>query len=428
MEPAFPDGGARIRKRALAFGEILAGMATSASSIPDRTEVVSASDAADRLRGVDILRGAVIVLMAVDHVRWFLSDARFDPTDPALTTPGLFFTRWITHFCAPVFMVLAGAGAWLSLGRGRSRRDAAWYLFTRGAWLILLEATVARLGWQFNFDYGYTGALVFWALGWSMIVLAVLSLLPAGIIAAAAFLMIAGHNLLDGITAERLGHWSWLWIVLHQPGTVQPAPGVTVFVLYPLVPWIGVMAAGYVLGPVLRRPAPQRNRMLVGLGVALCLGFLALRIGNLYGDPSPWTQQETWWRTALSFLDTTKYPASLLFLLMTIGPALALLPALDRWRGPLADAVRTLGRVPLFFWLLHVPLIHLVALGFSLVRYGEVIPWLVRNPPTPLPSGYGYGLPVVWAVTLAVVLMLYPLCVWFAGVKAQRKRWWLSYL
>ncbi|HEU5042099.1 MAG TPA: heparan-alpha-glucosaminide N-acetyltransferase domain-containing protein, partial [Gemmatimonadales bacterium] len=322
----------------------------------------------ERMRGPDILRGAVILLMVIDHVRWFLSDARFDPTDPTLTTPGLFFTRWITHFCAPVFMLLAGAGARLSLARGRSRRDLARYLLTRGLWLLLLEVTVARFGWQFNLDYGYTGALVFWALGWSMIALAGLVLLPRGAIAAVAFGMILGHNLFDRVEPAAWGAWSWLWTVLHAPGNVALAPGVQLFVLYPLVPWIGVMAAGYLFGAVLELPAERRDRALVRLGLGLTAAFAGLRLLNGYGDPAPWSSQSSWWRTALSFLNTTKYPASLLFLLMTLGPAIAVLPRLDRLRGPIAEAVRTLGRVPLFFWLLHVPVIHLVALALSLSR------------------------------------------------------------
>ena len=392
------------------------------------TGPVPAGPRPERLRGPDILRGTVILLMVIDHVRWFLSEARFDPTDPALTTPGLFFTRWITHFCAPVFMLLAGAGARLSLGRGRTRPALARYLLTRGLWLLLLELTVARLGWQFNLDYGYTGLLVFWALGWSMIALAGLVLLPRPVIAAVAFGMILGHNLLDAIEPAAWGRFAWAWTVLHAPGEVTPAHGVTLFVLYPLVPWIGVMAAGYLFGELLERPAGRRTRVLVRLGVGLTLLFAGLRLLNGYGDPEPWSPQAAWWRTGLSFLDTTKYPASLLFLLMTLGPAIAVLPWLERLRGPAAEAVRTLGRVPLFFWLLHVPLIHLVALALSVARYGEVIPWLLRNPPTPLPEGYGYGLPVVYLVTAAVALALYPVCVRFARLKQRRRDPWLDYL
>jgi len=380
------------------------------------------------VRGLDVLRGLVIVLMVIDHVRYFLSSARFDPTDPAQTTAALFFTRWITHFCAPVFMLLAGAGAYLSLGRGRTKPEVSRFLLTRGLWLLLLEFTVARFGWQFNLDYGFSSALVFWALGWSMIALAALVWLPVPWVAALGVLMIAGHNLLDGVEPGDWGSLGWLWTILHQPGLLTVGSGVQFFVLYPLIPWIGVMAAGYAFGQLATLPSSRRDRIYLVLGAALTVGFVLLRLGNWYGDPAAWTAQKTGWRIALSFLNTTKYPASLLFLLMTLGPAIALLPALERVRGPLAEMLLTIGRVPLFFWLLHVPLIHLVALAFSLARYGEIIPWLVRNPPTPLPEGYGYGLAVVYAVTFAVVAALYPLCRWYAGVKRRRRDPWLSYL
>jgi uncharacterized membrane protein len=394
------------------------------ASPPAPSPVAVGAPPAERVRGLDLMRGIVIVLMVIDHVRWFLSSARFDPTDPTQTTVALFFTRWVTHFCAPAFMLLAGAGAYLSLGRGRTRGELSWFLLTRGLWLILLEVTVARFGWQFNFDYGYTGLLVFWALGWSMIALAGLVRLPLPWVAAIGLLMIATHNLFDGVEAAR----SWLWTILHQPGPLMLRPGVAVFVLYPLVPWIGVMAAGYAFGWPATLPPARRDRIYLRLGVALTAAFVVLRLGNVYGDPSPWSAQETSWRTALSFLNTTKYPASLLFLLMTLGPAVAALPWLERSRGRAADVLLTFGRVPLFFWLLHVPLIHLVAVGLSLARYGEVIPWLYRNPSTPLPEGYGYGLAVVYVVTVGVGAVLYPVCRWYAGVKRRRKDAWLSYL
>jgi uncharacterized membrane protein len=397
-------------------------------SPPVTLDVAAERPRASRVRGLDVMRGLVIVLMVIDHVRYFLSSARFDPTDPAQTTVALFFTRWITHFCAPVFMLLAGAGAYLSLGRGRTRGDASWFLLTRGLWLLVLELTMARFGWQFNLDYGFSSALVFWALGWSMIALAALVWLPVRWVTAFGLLMIAGHNLFDGIGAADWGAWGWLWTILHQPGELTLGSGARVFVLYPLIPWIGVMALGYAFGHLATPPPARRDRIYLALGGAVTAGFVVLRLATWYGDPAPWTVQSSGWRTALSFLNTTKYPASLLFLLMTLGPAIALLPRLEGMRGRLGGILLTIGRVPLFFWLLHVPLIHLIALAFSLVRYGEVIPWLVRNPPTPLPEGYGYGLATVYAVTLLVVAALYPLCRWYAGVKQRRRDPWLSYL
>ncbi|HEU5170987.1 MAG TPA: heparan-alpha-glucosaminide N-acetyltransferase domain-containing protein [Gemmatimonadales bacterium] len=383
---------------------------------------------APRLGSIDLLRGAVIVLMALDHVRYFVSDARFDPTDPARATVALFFTRWVTHFCAPVFMFLAGLGAWLSLGRGRDVASLSRFLWTRGLWLVLLEVTFARAAWQFNFDYGYTSALVLWALGWCMVALAGLVRLRPESAGWTGVGMIVAHNMFDGLQAAELGPLGPLWMILHEPGTITLAPGVELFVLYPLVPWIGVMAAGYGFGPLFRRPPAERDRLCLRLGLGLTAAFVVLRLVNGYGDPAPWAVQATPWRTALSFLNTTKYPPSLQFLLMTLGPAIALLPRLDCARGPLAGAVRTFGRVPLFFWLLHVPVIHLAAVALSVGRYGAVIPWLVRNPPAAAPQGYGYSLAVVYAVTIAVVAALYPVCRWFAGVKQRRRDGWLGYL
>jgi uncharacterized membrane protein len=369
-----------------------------------------------------------MVLMALDHVRYFLMDVRVNPTDAATTTVPLFFTRWITHLCAPVFMFLAGVGARLSLGRGRNPGSLSRFLLTRGLWLVLLELTVARAAWQFNFDYGYSAALVLWALGWSMVALAAMVHLPDRWILLVGGATVLLHNLADGVSAPAFGDRGWLWTILHEPGTIPLGSGAGLFVLYPLVPWIGVMALGYASGPIFSSAPPLRDRTCVRLGLGLLAAFMILRLANRYGDSSAWSVQASLTRTALAFLDTTKYPASLLYLLMTLGPALLLVPLFDRLQGRFGDVLRVLGQVPLFFWLLHVPLIHGVAVALSLVRYGTVIPWLVRNPPVDQPPDYGYGLPVVYLVTIAVVAVLYPACRWFAGVKKRRRSLWLSYL
>lgn len=382
----------------------------------------------ERARGVDLLRGIVIVLMVLDHVRYFLSDARFDPTDPDRTTAALFLTRWVTHFCAPTFMVLACVGAHLSLSRGRDRATLSWFLLTRGLWLVVLELTVARLGWMFNLDYRYTSALVLWALGWCMVALAAIAWLPRPVIAALSLCLIVGHNGLDGVTPESLGRWAWVRTILHVPGPIQLGDGYVFDVWYPLVPWIGVMAGGYVLGPLFQAPSAVRDRILLRAGLGMSVAFVVLRWLNEYGDPTPWKVHAGVDRTVFAFLATTKYPPSLQFLLMTVGPALAVLPWLDQGHSRLAKMIRTIGRVPLFFWLLHVPLIHAVAVGLSLVRYGTVVPWLVRNPPIDPPSGYGYSLVVVYGVSLAVVAALYPACRWFGRLKQRRRDAWLSYL
>ncbi len=381
-----------------------------------------------RLDSVDLLRGIVIVIMALDHARDFFTSARFDPADLTQTTAPIFLTRWITHFCAPVFVFLAGTAAFLYQSRGRSRAEVSRFLLTRGLWLVLLELTVVRWAWMFNFNY--TTELLFvqviWEIGVSMVVLAGLVYLPLRAVAAVGIAMVVGHNLLDGIAPQSLGPWGALWTILHVQAPIQLGGGRTLLVIYPLIPWIGVMAAGYAFGTLLLRPAPERRRLLLMLGGGLTLGFLALRAANVYGDPAPWTLQESAGRTVLSFLNTTKYPPSLQFLLMTLGPAIAVLPFLERLTGPAARAVTVFGRVPLFFYVLHLYLIHALVVivgtlaGFDPQSFLRV--WIFN------PEGWGYGLPVVYLVWAGVVLALYPACRWFAGVKARRRDVWLSYL
>jgi uncharacterized membrane protein len=381
-----------------------------------------------RLDSVDLLRGLVIVIMALDHARDFFTSVRFEATDLTQTTAPLFLTRWITHFCAPVFVFLAGTSAFLYQARGKSRAEVSRFLLTRGLWLVLLEWTVVRWAWMFNFNY--TTELLFvqviWVLGLSMMVLAGLLYLPPGAVAAVGIVMIAGHNLFDGVTPDALGRWGPLWTLLHVQGPIPLGGERILFVIYPLIPWIGVMAVGYAFGRLLLRPAEERRRLLLGLGLGLTAAFLLLRAVNVYGDPAPWSLQASSGRTVLSFLNTTKYPPSLLFLLMTLGPAIALLPLFERLRGPFARAVLVYGRVPLFFYVLHLFLIHALALlvgtlaGFDPRSFLRV--WLF------LPEAWGYGLPVVYLVWAGVVLALYPACRWFAGVKARRREAWLSYL
>src|SRR5271163_1273253 len=235
-----------------------------------------------RLESIDVVRGVIMILMALDHVRDFFSNTGLNPTDPATTTVPLFFTRWITHFCAPVFFLLTGTGAYLSLGR-KSKPELSWFLFTRGLWLIFLELTVTRcLGWQFNFDYHVTVLIVLWALGWAMIVLSVLVYLPASVVTAFGVVMIATHNLLDSIDSSNP-----LWSILHSPDVIVNHPGRVVRAVYVLVPWVGVTAAGYGLGQIYSWPSARRKALLLPLGAALSAAFLVLRGINLYGDPVP---------------------------------------------------------------------------------------------------------------------------------------------
>ncbi len=384
-----------------------------------------------RIESVDLLRGIIIVLMALDHVHDFFGALGANPTDLATTTAPLFLTRWITHFCAPVFFLLTGTGARLSLQR-LSKNQLSRFLLTRGLWLLFLEVVVMRFALQFNLDYRVTIITVLWALGWSMIVLAGLIHLPDRAIATFGVVLVAGHNLLDGIPASAFGSFAPLWSVLHAPGFLLDTPRHVVFIAYPLIPWLGVTALGYTLGQAYRWADGRRRALLLRLGLGLGAGFVLLRLLNVYGDPLPWSVQKSPMWTLLSFLDTNKYPPSLLFLLMTLGPALLLLRAFDggvpRWLRP----ALTIGKVPLFFYVLHFYLIHLLALAACYLRFGSV-EGMFRSPdlghfPFTAPPGWAASLPVIYLLWAGVVLALYPLCRWYAGIKRRRKDWWLSYL
>jgi uncharacterized membrane protein len=380
-----------------------------------------------RLESVDVVRGMIMILMALDHTRDFFGIPGQNPTDLTTATAALFLTRWVTHICAPVFFLLTGTGAYLSLRR-KSQSELSRFLFTRGLWLIFLEIIVLRcFAYQFNFDYRVTMLLVIWALGWAMITLSLLVRLPTKVVTAFGVVMIAGHNLLDGVK------WaSPLWSILHSPGFVVNTPDHVVFAAYPLIPWIGVTAVGYSLGQVYSWDPDRRRAFLLRLGLALTVGFLVIRGINAYGDPSHWTRQKTAVFTVLSFLNTTKYPPSLLFLLMTLGPAMIFLWAVDRGTPRFLRPALVIGKVPLFYYVLHFALIHLLAVVTCYVRYGSAH-WMFESPdlghyPFSPPPGWGYSLPVVYIVWTFVVVAMYPLCRWFAALKQRRSDAWLSYV
>ena len=380
-----------------------------------------------RIESVDLLRGVIMILMALDHVRDYFGDPAANPTDLATTTVPLFFTRWFTHFCAPVFFLLTGTGAYLMLRR-KSVPQLSAFLLTRGLWLIVLELTVVRcLGFQFNFDYRVTLLNVLWALGWSMIALSALVWLDTRIVIGIGIVMVALHDLLDPI---RLGTPLWAW--LHAPGFIFRSPEHVVFAAYPIIPWIGVTAAGYGLGQVYGWDADRRKRFLVRLGLAVTAGFVLLRLSNVYGDPTKFAVQGSAGMTVVSFLDLVKYPPSLLFLMMTLGPAMIFLALVDDATPRLLRPALIYGKVPMFYFLVHLPLIHGLAAAVCLVRYGSAH-WMFESPdlghfPYSAPPGWGYSLPVVYGVWIVVVVALYPACNWFAGVKARRTDAWLSYL
>lgn len=378
-----------------------------------------------RIESVDVLRGIVMIIMALDHTRDFFGTFGANPTNLATTTAPLFFTRWITHLCAPVFFLLTGTGAGLASG-SRSTKDLARYLIVRGLLLVLLELTLIRgLAYQFNFDYQVTLLLVIWALGWAMVFLGLIVFLPVGAIAAIGIAMIVGHNAFDGV------QWNNpLWSILHRPGFVLQGDH-TVFVAYPLIPWMGVTAVGYALARVYQWEAGQRRRFLLLAGFGAIAAFMVLRGGNIYGDPVPWTRQASPLFTVLSFINTNKYPPSLLFLLMTSGPALLILRALDGGTPAWLKPAVTYGRVPFFYFVAHFALIHLLAVVVAFTIHGSAH-WMFESPtlgqyPFTPPPDWGFTLPVVYAVWIAVVAALYWPCRKMAALKATGRYRWLSY-
>jgi uncharacterized membrane protein len=402
------------------------------------TEAAIGNAPQSRIESIDLIRGAVMILMAIDHVRVY---SGIPPGGP---TPGVFFTRWITHFCAPAFIFLAGTSIFFY---GRKHADLSKFLLSRGVWLILLEFTFLRVAWTFNFDFKrYEMAGVIWVIGCCMILMAGLVKLPLPVVGTLGVLIIAAHNLMDsrmdklleGLDDNKL---SGLWKIFYVgffAGPIQFGPdGPNLIVLYSIVPWIGVMAAGYAFGRILILPAAQRKRVCLAIGLSAVGLFLVLRGFNLYGDPRPWhaaaqarnglPPMPAW----LSFLNTTKYPASLCFLLMTLGPIITLIPLLEGLHGAIARGIIVFGRVPFFYYMLHIPLIHTLALVVSKVRLGSVNPWLFTNHPMgnpPPPAGYVWSLPVLYLVWAITIVLLYFPCRWFAGLKAKQDDWWLKFL
>lgn len=384
---------------------------------------------------IDALRGTVMAIMALDHVRdFFHAEAmRFRPEDLTQTTGPIFLTRWITHVCAPVFFLLAGAGAALWLSRGtRTPRHLSWFLLTRGLWLMLLEVTALRFGFFLSLTSGPLLLTVLWTLGLSMIALAALCHLPRRALWIVAIAAILLHNLADPVRARDFGAAAWAWNLLHQPGAFL-VKGVLVIITYPLVPWFAVMALGFCIG-VWYRTADEtrRQRALLGAGLSMSAAFVLLRTFNVYGDPSPWSAAAP--EAALwSFLNTTKYPPSLLFLLMTLGPALVAWSWLDRHPLRRDHPLVIIGRVPLFFFVLHFLVAHLLAFPFAWWRYGRTdflwTPMPTVGGPTPIyPADFGCSLPATYGVWLLVLVICYPLCIWMARLKERRRAWWVGYL
>ena len=392
---------------------------------------------ATRIQSVDALRGAIMILMAIDHIRDYVarSAQQFLPTDLTRTTPAIFLTRWITHFCAPVFMLTCGLGAYFWMTRGNHSKGAlSRLLISRGIWLILLEVTLLRLIFfsQISFTANPVLLIILWAIGISMFALAGLIYLPTRVLVAVSIAVIALHNLLSNVSAESFGRAAWIWNILYQRGVIAFG-GITFRPAYPVLPWIGVMAGGYCLGRVFDWDADRRRRFLVRLGLVLTAAFVLVRALNSYGDPLPWSHQASTLFTALSFLNVTKYPPSLDFLLMTLGPALVVMAWLENFKFHFTNPLIVFGRVPIFYYAAHLLLAHLIAIGMNFVRYGAKSFVLIAPPSMGgsrelFPADYGFPLWATYVVWVVVLLLLYPACLWFARLKQRRHDWWLTYL
>lgn len=386
-----------------------------------------------RLAAIDVLRGLVIVIMIIDHVRdyFHIDAASFDPLDPAHAGAALYATRWITNFCAPTFILLAGVSAWLQRARGKSAAALSWFLLTRGLWLVVLECTVMGFGWSFALPY-MLFLQVIWAIGWCMVGLAACVWLPRGAVLAVGVAIMLLHNLLDGIAPAAFGPFANLWMALHVPGVWSHAGVPFAWLVYPVLPWFGVMLCGYGLGPLFLAEPARRTRAWLALGACMLAAFLVLRYFNLYGDPEPWKPWPTSAQSVMAFLRVQKYPPSLMYLCATLGPVFLLMPLIERWRGATARFLLVYGSVPLFAYVLHAYLAHLLSIGLrvltgqSLVGQFDVIRIVVTRPQ--LLEGSGYPLWVVYAMWLVVVLAIYWPCRAFAALKARRRDWWLSYL
>jgi uncharacterized membrane protein len=387
-----------------------------------------------RIESIDLLRGLIMIIMALDHVRDYFHAAAFtdDPLNLSTTTPILYFTRWITHFCAPLFMFLSGTSAFL-VGTRRGKKALSRFLFIRGLWLIFLELTIVNFAWFFNIHFTVVFTGVIWALGVSMIALAGLVYLPVVAILIISLLMVFCHNLLDSISVDGSVLSKYMWALLHQQNFFQ-VNGYSIFAAYPIIPWIGVMALGYCIGTIYKKEvsAEKRKKILLILGSSSIILFVLLRYINVYGDSSHWNTQKTSFFTFLSFMNVSKYPPSLLYLLITIGPGLLFLAISEKWRSWLAEKIKVIGRVPMFYYLVHLYLIHIAAMiatNFCGHKSSDMVSlntWVSFESKL---QGYGFSLGTVYTVWIVLIIVLYFLCKWYDRYKlVHKEKWWLSYL
>jgi uncharacterized membrane protein len=403
-------------------------MTTATFTHPPLHKVKSA-----RIESIDLLRGIVMIIMALDHVRdYFHSEAfLYNPLDLSQTSASIFFTRWITHFCAPVFVFLAGTSAYL-VGQRKGKKELSAFLLKRGIWLLVLEFTIINFSWFFNIQFSLLALTVIWALGIGMIILSAVIHLPFKAIIALGIVIVAGHNLLDSIHVDGKGPDWMLWSVFHE-NAAFPLGHFLIFVGYPILPWTGIMILGYTFGRLYQSDYGQaeRERILFRMGVALIFVFIALRFLNIYGDPNGWTEQKNGLFTLLSFINVTKYPPSLLYVLITLGPALLLLSVAERFSNRTTGYLTALGRVPMFYYIVHLYAIHILGTIAALATGFELSDMVFNTWVTDSPNlkGYGFSLGIVYIVWAFVVLSLFPLCLLYDRYKTfHREKWWLSYL
>lgn len=388
-----------------------------------------------RIGSIDVIRGLVMVLMALDHVRdYFHINALTTnyPENFETTNIILFATRFITHFCAPVFVFLAGTSAFL-YGRNKSRPQLSKFLITRGLWLIFVEIAINNFLWWFDVSYSFINLQVIWAIGFSMIILGLIIYLPKRIILIIGLIIVLGHNVLDGITMQGESLKSIIWYVLHQPNGFSISPNRFVWFAYPVLPWIGVMLLGYSFGQLFNIgfPKTKRKKILLYLGFGSVILFFALRGLNIYADPVPWTVQATSEKTFISFFNVNKYPPSLCYLLITLGPTFLVLALIEDSKSKFTEFLTVFGRVPFFYYIIHIFVIHIAAI-IGLIITGKDWKLMILDNQT-LMSGalqdYGYSLLTVYLVWVGIVLLLYPICKkYMIYKKVNKDKWWLSYL
>jgi uncharacterized membrane protein len=395
--------------------------------------VLNTRRSAYRITSIDFLRGLVMVIMALDHTRDFFHIEAFtgDPLDLNTTTPFLFFTRWITHFCAPVFVFLAGTSGYFQSLR-KSKKELSLFLIKRGLWLIAIEVFIMSFAFSFDVDYRLIFFQTIWSIGISMVFLGIAIWLPFSVILILGLVIVFGHNLLDFVESNPQGDYPFVWKISHRTALYQLWKGHRLFVLYPFLPWTGLMFLGFCFGKLFyRTPEEKRMKMLTILGGSLILFFIALRATNLYGDPDHWSVQKNTTLSFLSFINVRKYPPSLLFMCMTIGPALLFLAWIGNINTRFSRFITVFGRVPFFYYILHFYLLHLIAMALFFTR-GHSFNQGIHPPGFPsfnfILPGEGYGLGIVYLIWFLVILALYPLCKWFSNYKLTHKQWWLSYL